>query len=409
LRLGEPARLRPRIDPRGLEVGIVHLGLGAFHRAHQAVFTEDALAAEPGPWGICGVARRRRHVVDALRAQDGLYTVLSRGPREDDARVIGVIREALLAAEEPDRVARRLTARSTRIVTLTVTEAGYGQEPHGPAGRLALALEARRAAGIDTPLAVLSCDNLPRNGEVLKRAVRGCCAPPLLDWIEEHVTFPSTVVDRIVPAASPPDREDARRLIGAEDQAPVVAEPYYRWIVEDRFHGPRPAWEHAGAQLVDDTSPYELLKLRVVNASHSALAYLGLPAGHQTVADAIADPALEAFVRRLLEDELVPTLPPLPHTNVGAYVEETLARFANPRLGHRLDQIAAGGGVKLSGRLLAPARELLDGGREPAGIARVVAAWLSRADADPEVLGGELRESATFRALLDEARSQVAV
>jgi len=456
LGLGSPGA-PARVDPRGLEVGIVHLGLGAFHRAHQAVYTEDALAAEPGPWGICGATRSSRAVAGALAEQDGLYGVLERGPDEDRVRVVGVVREALVAAEEPDRLSDRLAAEGTHVVTLTVTEAGYhhdaatgrldasdpevaadlaGETPRTPVGQLVRGLEARRAAGVDAPVAIVSCDNLPRNGALLRGLVEDFCARGapggLAGWIAAHADFPSTMVDRIVPAATAADRDAASRLIGARDEATVVAEPFSQWVLEDAFRGRRPAWEAAGAMLVPDTRPYEAMKLRLVNGGHSALAYLGLLRGLETVADAVADPELGGFLERLLEHELAPTLGPVPGIDLDRYRAGLVARFANPRMEHRLEQIAADGALKLPLRLLAPARDLLAAGREPAGICRVVAAWLrwiperarspveievatavagagspaaaaERALAVGAVFGDELRESATFRAALADA------
>jgi fructuronate reductase len=325
---------------------IVHLGLGAFHRAHQAVYTHDA----PGSWSICGVAWRHRAVVDALRARGGRYTLIARGPREDHAREIDVIREALAAADDAEAVCARIAAPATHVVTLTITEAGYAPDPDGIIGLLARGLRARG----DAPLTVLSCDNLQRNGEVLRRAVHALCDPG------PSVTFPCTMVDRIVPASG--------------DPAVVVAEPFSQWVIEDAFAGPRPEWERAGALLVPDARPYETMKLRLLNATHSALAYLGLAKGHETVADAIADPELEAFVRALIADELRPTVPDVPGIDLDAYVEQLLERYANPRIGYRLEQIASDAEHKVPQRLLPPARELRAAGRSAARIERVVAA-----------------------------------
>ena len=445
--LGEVAG--PRVDPRDVEVGMVHLGLGAFHRAHQAVYTEDAMAAEPGPWGICGASRRSRAVVDALNEQDGLYGVLERGPEEDGVRVVGTVREALVATEQPDALRDRLAAEGTHVVTLTVTEAGYqadhpdlerdlaGGAPRTPVAQLVRGLEARRGAGVDVPLAIVSCDNLPRNGAVLRGLVEDFCARAeldgLADWIAEHTDFPSTMVDRIVPAATAADRDTASRLIGARDEATVVGEPFTQWVLEDAFRGRRPAWEAAGALLVPDTGPYETMKLRLVNGGHSALAYLGLLRGHETVADAVADGELREFLEQLLETELAPTLPPIPGIDLDRYRADLVTRFANPRMGHRLEQIGSDGAIKLPLRLLAPARELLASGREPERICVVVAAWLrrlaegaaagaveeeiaaavagaagpaaaaERALAVSAVFGDDLREDASFRALLADA------
>jgi fructuronate reductase len=312
---------------------IVHLGLGAFHRAHQAVYTQDA-----GGWEICGVAWRSRAVVDALRASGGRYTVISRGPDGDEAREITVIRDTIVATEEPDAVVARIAAPETHVVTLTITEGGY--ERGGILELLARGIAARDGA----PLTVLSCDNLPRNGEVLRQLLGDVAA------------FPCTMVDRIVPTP--------------KDPLTVVAEPFSQWVIEDAFAGPRPAWERAGAQIVPDAGPYEALKLRLLNASHSALAHLGLPKGHETVAEAIADPELEAFVRRLLEEELIPTVPA--ELDPEGYAERMLERFRNPRIEHRLEQIASGAEHKIAQRLLPAADELRAAGREPELINRVV-------------------------------------
>ena len=305
---------------------IVHLGLGAFHRAHQAIYTEDA-----GGWEICGVAWRNRAVVDALRANGHRYTVISRGPETDDERVVSVISETLVAAEEPDAVVDRIAAAD--LVTLTITEGGY--ERGGMLDLLAHGIAARDGA----PLTVLSCDNLPRNGEVLQSLLGDVAA------------FPCTMVDRIVP---PPD-----------DPLTVVAEPFSQWVVEE-FAGPRPTWP--GVEIVEDSAPYEQMKLRLLNGTHSALAALGLPKGHKTVADAIADPELEDFVRRLLNEELIPTLSQDP----GDYVERMLERFRNPRIAHPLRQIANQAEHKIAQRLIPPAEELRAAGREPALINQVV-------------------------------------
>jgi fructuronate reductase len=306
---------------------IVHLGLGAFHRAHQAVYTEDA-----GGWEICGVAWRRRTVAEALRANDWRYTVISRGPEEDEAREISVIRDALVAADEPDAVVERIGAAD--LVTLTITEGAY--EPGG-----LLDLLARGIAQRSEPLTVISCDNVPRNGEVLRRVLGD----------PANVAFPCTMVDRIVPV---PD-----------DPLTVVAEPFSQWVIED-FAGPRPAWP--GVQTVENTAPYELMKLRLLNGTHSALA--ALADGHETVAEAIADPELHDFVCRLLAEELIPTVPAEldPHR----YVETMLERFRNPRIEHRLEQIAAGAEHKIAQRLLPAADELRAAGREPVLINQVV-------------------------------------
>jgi fructuronate reductase len=303
---------------------IVHLGLGAFHRAHQAVYTQDA-----GGWEICGVAHRRRTVADALRANDWRYTVITRGPERDEAREITVIKDALVAADEPDEVVERISAAD--LVTLTITEGAYER------GGI-LDLLARGIAEREKPLTVISCDNVQRNGEVLRRLLDD---PP-------DVAFPCTMVDRIVPTPT--------------DPLTVVAEPFSQWVIED-FPGPRPDWP--GVQIVPDSRPYELMKLRLLNASHTAIA--ALATHHETVAEAIADPEIHAFVRRLLEDELLHTV-----DAPDGYVETMLERFRNPRIEHRLEQIAAGAEHKVAQRLIPAAEELRANGREHTLIDQVV-------------------------------------
>jgi fructuronate reductase len=302
---------------------IVHLGLGAFHRAHQAVFTQDA-----GGWEICGVANRRRTVADALRANGWRYTLVERGPDGDHTREITVIHDALVAADEPEKVVERIAAAD--LVTLTITEGAYAER-----GAM-LDLLARGIAARSEPLTVISCDNVPRNGEVLRRLLGDVAA------------FPCTMVDRIVPT---PD-----------DPLTVVTEPFSQWVIED-FPGPRPDWP--GVEIVPDSRPYELMKLRLLNGTHSALA--ALATHHQTVAEAIADPELYAFVRRLLDEELLPTV-----DAPDGYVETMLERFRNPRIEHRLEKIATGAEHKVAQRLIPAAEELRARGREPVLINQVL-------------------------------------
>jgi fructuronate reductase len=362
-------------------VGIVHLGAGAFFRAHVSAFTEDA-----GGWGICAVAPRRRDAVEQLAPQDGLFTLLVRHPDQDRARVIGCLRELLHAPSEPERVLERIADPRVHVVTLTITEAGYGSP--------VIDLLARGLAAREAPLTVLSCDNLPRNGELLERLVGA----------REHVTFPCTVVDRITPATTDADREAAARLTGCEDRAAVVTEPFRQWVIEDRFAGPRPEWERAGAQIVADSAPYEQLKLRVLNGSHSLLAYLGLLAGARTVDEAVRDDAIAGAVRRLVDEDVAPTLPP--ELDLPGYVAALGERFANPRMGHRLEQIAMDGSQKLPARLLPVARERLAAGAEPRWVALAVAAWALHVRSDAvsalRALDPELAANQVFRDLVTD-------
>ena len=395
-----PTPLRPLVDPRGLGTGIVHLGIGAFHRAHQAAFTEEAVAAAGGDWGICGVTQRSRGVLDQLRPQDGLYSVLERG-EQTSLRVVGAVRDLLFAAEEGKRLQALLAASVTRLVTLTVTEKGYRHDPAtgrlrrgdpdvaadlagGPprtvVGQLVRGLQARRAADAG-PITLLSCDNLPANGEVLRGLVMDFCAAlpegeSLASWIAESVSFPSSMVDRIVPATTDDDRAEAARLLGYEDRGVVVTEPFRQWVVEDQFAAGRPAWDRAGAVLTADVAPYEAMKLRLLNGSHSTLAYLGALAGHAHVADAMADPGIAGVVAHLMADDVAPTLTVPEGFDVAAYQRELIERFHNPALRHRTVQIAMDGSQKLPQRLLGTIADRLAAGAEPRHACLGVAAWM---------------------------------
>ena len=371
--------------------GIVHLGLGAFHRAHQAVYTDDAMAAGDSGWGIAGVSLRSSAVREAMAPQDCLYIVEERG-LSVKRRLIGSINTALVAPEAPERVIAAMADPAVHIVTLTVTEKGYyrdpgsnrllidapdmshdlsGAPPRTIFGFLAAALDRRAAAGAG-PLSILSCDNLPDNGRLLGSllddylAARAAGRPD--GW-----TSPSSMVDRIVPATV-----EADLVTGSiEDRALTVCEPFRQWVIQDRFAGPRPRWEVGGAQIVDDVRPFELAKLRLLNGAHSTLAYWGLPLGHAYVHEAIRDRALHAFVIRQLLTEAAPSLPTSDALNPGAYIDAILTRFDNPALPHRLAQIAMDGSQKLPQRWLATIIE-----RHAIGLASPahmlsVAAWLA--------------------------------
>src|SRR4051812_30274477 len=391
---------RPGLDERPA-VGIVHLGLGAFHRAHQAVYTAEAIERAGGDWGILGVAPRRPATVEALGPQDGLFSVVDRGPDEDVVTVFSPIRDALLAPREPERLTEAIADPGVHLVTLTVTERAYprdrttgglrvddleiasdlaGGTPRAAIGRLARGIVLRAARGDAGPLTVVSCDNLPRNGEVLGRLVGDFCArlpdgARALDWLERHASFPSTMVDRVVPATTPADREGVARRIGLEDRGAVVAEPFRQWVIEDAFAGPRPAWEQAGALMVPDAGPHEAVKLRLLNGTHSLLAYVGGLAGARTVAGAWGEPAVAGAGALLGDEDLEPTLPEAPGIDIAAYRAELGQRWINPRIAHRLEQIGADGSQKLPARFAEPARRRLADGAPPRWIALVMAAW----------------------------------
>ncbi len=400
---GVPAAARPVLDPRSLRVGIVHLGLGAFHRAHQAAFTEDATAATGDTgWGICGVTQRSAAVVDQLAPQDGLYTLLERGSGAAPARVIGGIREVRYAGHDPAGVTARIADPAVRIVTLTVTEKGYrrdrygrldradetvradlaGAEPGSVVGQLVRGLQRRAAAG-GAPLTVLCCDNLIGNGDALRELVRDFCAAlpgrageSLVDWIGTAVRFPNSMVDRITPASTAADQAEVSRQLGRTDAGLVVTEPFRQWVLTDDFGTDRPAWERAGVLLVPDVAPYEKAKLRLLNAAHSLLAYSGALAGYDLISAAVADESLVGPARALMAQDAAPTLDLPPGFDLPAYQDEVIERFGNPALRHRTVQIAMDGSQKLPIRVLGTVRDRLAAGAEPRWATRAVAAWM---------------------------------
>jgi fructuronate reductase len=397
-----PASMRSGVDPRRVDIGIVHLGIGGFHRAHQAVYTEHAMAATGDTrWGISAATQRSARVRDQLAPQDGLYTVAVRDGTESSYQVVSSVREVLDGTTHIGAVIERLADPSVTVVTLTVTEKAYRLHPQTRrldlgdphvrsdaagetlttvVGRLVAGLRRRRLAGAG-PLAVVSCDNLTENGAQLRDAVYDYCrllrdGDSLAAWIAEQVTFPATMVDRIVPTTTEADRAAVAAAIGLFDDGAVVAEPFTQWVIEDDFRSARPAWESAGAALVDDVRPYELTKLRTLNASHSLLAYLGRLAGVETIADAVSVDALAESARILAEVEVRPTLPPAKGIDHLQYVETTLRRFANPVLGHTTRQVASDGSQKIGPRLLGTIADSLAQGNEPRIATLAIAAWL---------------------------------
>lgn len=387
---------RDRLTP-----GIAHIGLGAFARAHLAEYTEDVLEACPAAWGIVGVNLRSPGQRNRLEPQDGLYTLVSRDDRGDRARIVGSVLRALAGTGDMPAILETLAAPATRIVSLTVTEKGYchapstgrldvshpdirhdletAGAPRSAVGVLVAALERRRASGL-SPFTVLCCDNLPHNGRLVAGLVRDFAAlrdDALAAWIERNGAFPSTMVDRIVPAATESDIDRARELTGLTDRAPVAHEPFRQWVVEDRFvDGARPAWETAGAELVSDVAPFERMKLCLLNASHSALAYLGYLGGHETIGDCAHDADYRAYVEGLWREEIIPVTPAPPGQDLHAYARALLARYDNRAIRHRTWQIAMDGSQKLPQRLLGTIRERLRLGLPVPRLALAVAAWM---------------------------------
>lgn len=398
---------RPGYDRASQRIGIVHLGLGAFHRAHQAVYTDDAMAAGDRDWAIAGASLRSSGVHDQMAPQDGLYTVTERSSEGEAVRLIGAIREVTVAAKAPARLAALLASADTRIVTLTVTEKGYWRRPDGAidlAGivadgnsiyhHLAQAVVARQAAGLG-PLTLVSCDNLPDNGRVLRAGVAALLdhqgQTAARDGFERDWRCPNTMVDRIVPAVTDADRARVEAALGLRDEAAVVTEPYRQWVIEDDFAGDRPRWEIGGAQFVADVAPYETAKLRMLNGAHSALAYLGLERGHRFVHEAVADPAIRPVVDALMRQEAATSFTAAEGQQLGPYADALLARFANGTLEHRLSQIASDGSQKVGPRWLSSLAA--HGGDAPATLT-ALAAWLrfirTGNDASPDPRRAEL-------------------
>ncbi len=389
----------PGYDRDKVAPGIVHLGVGAFHRAHQAVYVDDCLGAGETGWGIVGVSLRSADTSDALSPQDGLYTLAVRSSNGEQLRVIGSIGSILVAPEDPGAVLAALADPRTRIVTLTITEKAYlraagggldsahpdivsdlarPELPKTAHGFLAEALRRRRAAGV-APFTVLCCDNLPANGATLHRLMIEFAAlrdADLARHIAGEVAFPSSMVDRIVPATTDADRARVAVELGVADAWPVMTEPFRQWVIEDHFPAGRPSWENFGVTMVDDVRPYEEMKLRLLNGAHSAIAYLGLLSGHATVDRAFAEPAIRQFVDALWA-EAISTLPEDAGLDTSTYTAELAERFSNPALAHRTAQIANDGSQKLPQRIIASAIDCLEADAEMVHLTLVVAAWIA--------------------------------
>ena len=388
--------------------GIVHFGPGAFFRAFIGPYTEEAIAAggaSDQDWGIIAVSLQSPTARDALMPQRGLYTALERGPDGDIPRQVGTITNVLVAPEDPGAVLDAMARPEIRIVSLTVTEKGYCHNPRSgnlrtdhpdivhdiatteaprtALGFLVLALSHRRDVGMP-PFTVLCCDNLPSNGAMLRQLVielagqrdAAGASHGLASWIADHVAFPASMVDRITPATTAADLEEFATISGHHDAALVIHEPFRQWVIEDDFPQGRPDWHLAGVQMVGDVERHELMKLRCLNGTHSALAYLGYLAGHETIADAVAAPAFAALCERLWHDEILPTVPQPEGENLATYCTALLARYRNPAIRHRTWQIAMDGSQKLPQRILSTVRDNLKRGQTPAGLCLVIAGWM---------------------------------
>lgn len=400
---------RPAYDRAAADSGVVHLGVGAFHRSHQAVYFDRLLGLGHADWGITGVgvlpADRPLHA--ALRSQDGLYTVVLKAPDGSiEPSVVGSLVGLLLLEDDPETVLTAMAAPATRLVTMTITEGGYSTDkstglfrlddalaadltsphPRTAFGLLAEALRRRRAAGTP-PFTVVSCDNVEGNGDLTRQTLlefarlqEAHTGDGLADWIGDSVAFPNSMVDRITPATTDEDRRRLTAETGVADQWPVVAEPYLQWVLEDRFGEVRPPLDEVGVQLVDDVRPYELMKLRLLNASHQVMSYLGYLAGHRRVDAVMADPLFAELVERYMRLEATPTLPPVPDTDLADYRRILLERFANPAVSDTLARNCAEGSERIATFVLPVIREQLASGGPFDLAVLAVAAWARYAE-----------------------------
>ncbi len=392
----------PGYDRFACKVGIVHFGVGAFHRSHQAMFVDRLLALGELDWAICGVGvmEADRAMRDAMKAQDNLYTLVTVGTDgRSEARVIGSLAEYLYAPDDPQRVLDRLAAPSTHIVSLTVTEGGYAVsdvtgefEPQDPLtladlatdgpprsvlGFLVAGLQARRANGAPA-FTVMSCDNLAHNGDVARTAVLGFArhkSPELAAWAARHVSFPNSMVDRITPVTTDETRAAVREQLGVQDRWPVRSEAFCQWVLEDRFGDGRPPFERVGVQVVQDVGPYELMKLRLLNASHQAMSYLGILDGQTWVHQVCRDELFVRFLLGYMRDEAVPTLAPVPGVDLDGYCDELIARFASEAIRDALARHVVDGSDRIAKFLLPVLRHQLARGADRRRAVLVLAAW----------------------------------
>ena len=392
--------VKPTYNRTQTKAGIVHLGIGAFHRAHQAVYTENTLNRFGGNWKIIGVSLRKPDIRDCLRPQNDLYTVVKKGISDSQYQIIGAIHEILYAPEDTGVVLSAMSSDDCKIITLTITEKGYCHdiasgtlntdhpdishdlqnilEPRSAIGFLVASLQTRKQQGTCIPT-IVCCDNLPANGDGLKRLViefANLLDQNLAEWIAATVSFPNTMIDRIVPASSEQDVKELYGTHGYLDTAVINTENFSQWIIEDRFTSGRPAWEEVGVLLVTDVKPYEEAKLRLLNGCHSAIAYLGYLAGHKYVHQVMQQPESKKFIHYLMQEEIRPTVSPPSNLDLDQYCQQLLERFANPTLNHQTYQIAMDGSQKLPQRLLSVIHDQVIRQGKIDAISLVIAAWI---------------------------------
>ncbi len=455
----------PGYSRTDLQHGIIHIGVGGFHRAHQAVYTEHLLQqGQNQQWGICGVGLRDadRAMQQALSSQDFLYTVMELGDQDcGHPQVVGAINDFLFAADDREAVIEKLAGAEVRIVSLTITEGGYNIDDHSGEfdadnadvqhdlahpdqpltvfGFITEALHRRRQRKLP-PFTVMSCDNLPHNGRVARRALlayAGLRDPQLQAWMADHVSFPNSMVDRITPMTLPSHKTTLADQYGIEDEWPVVCEPFMQWVLEDDFCNGRPAWEDVGVQVTDNVAPYEKMKIRLLNASHSTMAYLGYLAGYRYAHEVMEDPLFVRFIRDFMDADVTPGLDEVPGVDLEAYKQTLIERFSNSQIGDQLARLCLDGSSKIPKFLLPTVHGMLADGRPLQRVALIIAGWalylrgvtpqgerydivdplaapLQAAVADPsqtvsrflgleEVFGTQLKQSAAFVAAVEAA------
>jgi fructuronate reductase len=396
---------RPKYDMAAHKAGIVHIGIGAFHRGHQAVFTDDAIANSGGNWRIIGVSLRSESVSEQMNPQDGLYTVTAKSKQQQETRLIGAIEKVIVAPQNPAEVLALLASSDIKVLTLTVTEKGYHYNmashalaeenadikhdiahPTSPISMpgyivAACAMRMNKAKG-NYKLSIISCDNLPENGEVTRKVVCDLAAkisPELLTWIETNVSFSSSMVDRIVPAVTEQNKESMRTKLGMRDEAMIETEIFKQWVVEDSFCTSTPDWKSAGVLIVDKVESYEKLKLRTLNGSHSALAYMGVLLGYEWIHQAIADPLLLNAIQRLMKQETGPSLIAPSALDLPVYQRAIIERFQNDEIAYATQQVAMDGSQKMIQRIFAPIADNITNGKDDSSyrvMLAVVAAWM---------------------------------
>ena len=395
--------LKPNYDRADSQVGMVHFGVGGFHRAHQAIYTEQLLnQGKALDWRICGAGVREadRQMRDALADQDYLYTLYELGDTDDlSIQVVGVIKDCLVVQDQRDALLAMMSSASTRIVSLTVTEGGYYTDdstgefkhdhpdiladlkaPEAPStvfGLITEALARRRDAGVG-PFTVMSCDNLPHNGDVVRKAVLGYAAlrdTDLHDWMSENVTFPNAMVDRITPMTSEAHKAQLTEETGIVDAWPVVAEPFLQWVVEDKFCAGRPEWEEVGVQFTDDVTPYEEMKIGLLNGAHLAMTYLGTLLGYQFAHETMEDPSRRGYVRLDMDEDVTPRLKPVPGIDLTEYKDTLIERFSNRAICDQLSRICSDGFSKFPKFVFPTLRRQIKAGVSLDRTALIVAAW----------------------------------